>query len=64
MRTVAIVLVIVGLFLLLDHVPPFPLNHEDLGLGKTHIAHAVIGLVALAGAVLLWRRSRPKVAIG
>ncbi|MDQ2912955.1 MAG: hypothetical protein M3T56_06835 [Chloroflexota bacterium] len=58
MRIVALVLVIAGLYLLLDHMPPLPLNHEDIGLGKTHIAHAVFGLVALVAGVVLWRRSR------
>jgi hypothetical protein len=47
-----------SLNLLLDHAPPFPLSHEDIGLGKTHIAHAVFGLVALVGDIVLWRRSR------
>jgi hypothetical protein len=57
MRIVAIVLIIAGLYLLLDHAPPFPLNHEDIGLGKTHLAHSVFGVIALIGAVVLWRRS-------
>lgn len=57
MRVLAVVLVIAGLYLLLDHAPPFPLNHEDIGLGKTHLAHAIFGVVALIGAVMLWRRS-------
>ena len=64
MRIAAIVLAIVALYLLVDHAPPFPLNHEDIGLGKTHIAHVVFGLVALAGAVLLWRRSRRTAVTG
>jgi hypothetical protein len=62
MRILAVVLVIAGLYLLLDHVPPFPLNHEDIGLGKTHIAHAVVGAVALIGAAVLWRRSARRTA--
>ncbi len=65
MRILAVVLLVAGLYLLLDHAPPFPLNHEDIGLGTTHIAHAVFGLVALVGAVVLWRRSaRKTVATG
>lgn len=62
MRVLAVVLVIAGLYLLLDHAPPFPLNHEDIGLGKTHIAHAVFGVVALVGAVVIWRRGARKTA--
>jgi len=57
LRALAVVLIVVGLYLLLDHAPPFPLNHEDIGLGKTHLAHSVFGVVALIGAVVLWRRS-------
>lgn len=65
MRALAIVLVIVGLYLLLDHTPPFPLNHEDIGLGKTHIAHAAFGVVALVAAgVVLMRGSRRTAATG
>lgn len=58
MRWLIIVLAIAGLYLLIVHSPPLPLNHEDIGLGKTHIAHSVIGLVLLAGAVFLWWRGR------
>ncbi|HJW49585.1 MAG TPA: hypothetical protein VJ726_09225 [Candidatus Limnocylindria bacterium] len=64
MRALAVVLIVVGLYLLLDHAPPFPLNHEDIGLGKTHLAHSVFGVVALIGAVVLWRRSTKTTAGG
>jgi hypothetical protein len=57
LRALAVVLIVAGLYLLVDHAPPFPLNHEDIGLGKTHLAHSVFGVVALIGAVVLWRRS-------
>lgn len=53
-----IVLVIVGLYFLIDHFPPLPFNHEDVGLGKLHVAHAAFGIVLIGGAFLLWRRSR------
>ena len=57
MRILAVVLLIAGVYLVLDHSPPLPLNHEDIGLGKTHLAHAAFGVVALVGAVVLWTRS-------
>ena len=57
MRILAVVLLVAGLYLLLDHAPPFPLNHEDIGLGTTHIAHAAFGVVALVGSFVLWRLS-------
>ena len=63
-KAVAIVLVVVGLYLLLVHSPPLPLNHEDIGLGKMHLAHSVFGVVALIGAGVLWRRSSRKTAAG
>jgi len=54
------VLIIVGLYFLIFHMDPLPLNHEFIGLGKgnIHIAHDVIGLVLIGGAVLVWRKSR------
>lgn len=57
MKVVAVLLIVAGLYLLLDHSPPFPLNHEDIGLGKTHLAHSVFGVVALIAAVVVWRRA-------
>lgn len=58
MRALAIALVVVGLYLVLFHSDPLPLNHEAIGLGKLHLAHTAFGLVALIGAVFAWRRSR------
>ncbi len=54
------VLIIVGLYFLVYHTPPLPLNHEDIGLGKgdLHIAHAIIGLILMVGGVVVWRKSR------
>jgi len=54
------VLIAVGLYFLIFHMDPLPLNHEFIGLGKgnIHIAHDVIGLVLIGGAVLVWRKSR------
>jgi drug/metabolite transporter (DMT)-like permease len=56
-KVVAVILIVAGLYLLLDHSPPFPLNHEDIGLGKTHLAHSVFGVVALIAAAVVWRRA-------
>lgn len=53
-----VVLVIVGLYFLLWHVDPLPGNHEAIGLGNNHIAHAVIGIVFVIGAVLVFLRIR------
>ncbi len=54
-----VVLVIPGLYLLVFHKPPLPLNHEDVGLGMFHTVHDVIGVVLLAIAgVIVWRAWR------
>lgn len=58
------VLAIVGLYFLLFHKDPLPLNHEFVGLGRgdilspTHIVHDIIGIIFIVGAVLVWRKSR------
>ena len=57
-RVFFIVLVILGIYLLAWHMPPFPGNHEAIGLGKLHIVHDVIAVILIIGAVLIWRRAR------
>ncbi len=54
------ILIIVGLYFLIFHKDPLPLNHEAIGLGKGdfHIAHAIIGLILISGGVVVWRKSR------
>ena len=53
------VLIIVGLYFLIFH-KDLPLNHESIGLGKgdVHIAHDIIGIILIVGAVVVWRKSR------
>lgn len=53
-----IVLVIVGFYFLLWHIPPLPGNHEDIGIGRDHVVHAVVGIVILIGAALVLLRIR------
>jgi hypothetical protein len=53
-----VVFVIAGLYLLLFHKDPFPLNHESIGLGNLHMVHDAIGVVLIAIAGLIWWRSR------
>jgi hypothetical protein len=62
MRATAVVLlIVVGLYLLIDHKPPMPFNHEDMGLGEVHLAHNILGVVALAGAAfIVWRSRRSR----
>ena len=47
--TLIILLIIVGLYWLVDHAAPMPLNHESFGLYE-HTIHRVIGLVFLVAA--------------
>jgi len=51
-----VVLALAGLYFLLFHSEPFPLNHEAIGLPPFHTIHAVFGLVLLAVAGYLWRK--------
>ena len=53
-----VVFVIAGLYLLLFHKEPFPLNHESIGLGNLHMVHEVIGVALIGIAGLIWWRAR------
>ncbi len=52
------ILIIVGIYFLIFHGEPFPLNHEAIGLGKLHIAHAAFGIILMLAALFVWRKSR------
>ncbi len=54
---VIVVLVLIGVYWLIDHTNPLPLNHEQLGL-YDHTAHRIVGIVffVIAGLVgLFWK---------
>ncbi len=52
---IVIVLVLIGLYWLVAHVEPFPLNHESFGLFN-HMIHRIIGVVFLVAAGLVaWK---------
>ena len=53
---VVVVLAVAGLYFLVFHSEPFPLNHEAIGLPPFHAVHAVFGAVLLAVAGYLWRK--------
>lgn len=53
-----IVLVLLGLYFLVVHTEPWPLNHEAIGLGTNHMAHRLIGVVLLAGSGFLWWKTK------
>ncbi|MCH7641501.1 hypothetical protein IID22_04875 [Patescibacteria group bacterium] len=51
-----VVLVVAGLYFLVFHTEPFPLNHNAIGLPPFHTVHAVFGVILLAAAGYLWRK--------
>src|SRR2546422_7077350 len=46
-RALIVVLVIAGLYFVLFHRDPMPLNHESVGLGNLHFVHDIIGVVLI-----------------
>ncbi len=55
---VSIVLLLLGVYWLLDHHAPLPLNHDSLGL-HNHTIHEIIGVVLLGiGIFFSWRWNR------
>ncbi len=53
-----VVLVVFGIYLAAFHP-----SHEDIGLGKNHIAHTVVGIVLLMAAGYVWWSGRGKAAV-
>ncbi len=53
-----VILVIAGLYFVLFHKDPLPLNHEAIGLGNLHFVHDILGAVLFGIAVFIWWRSR------
>lgn len=51
-----IFLTIAGVYFLLFHTEPFPLNHVDIGLPPYHVAHALFGLALLVWARYIWKK--------
>lgn len=58
-KSIAIgVLVLAGLYFLIVHTAPLPLNHEEIGLGTNHVAHSIFGIVLLVGAGFIQRKNK------
>ena len=53
-----VVLGLVGVYFLVFHTSPLPLNHEAIGLGNAHVAHGIFGIILIAVAVYMWRKSK------
>lgn len=59
MKQIAIIiLTLAGLYFLIDHTQPLPLNHEVIGLGTNHLAHSLFGIILLVVAGYLWWRGK------
>jgi hypothetical protein len=58
-KLVVVLLIIIGLYWLIDHAAPLPFNHESFGL-YNHTAHRIIGIVLLAAAGLAWWKWKEK----
>jgi len=52
-----VALVLLGIYFMFFHTYPFPLNHEAIGLPPYHTVHTIFGVVLLAGAVYVWKKS-------
>lgn len=59
-QILVVILLILGLYFLVDHVAPLPLNHEAIGLGTNHMAHRIFGLVLLLAAGYIWWKGKKK----
>ncbi len=57
-QIVTIIIGIIGVYFLVFHTTPLPLNHEDIGLGNAHVAHGIFGIVLFAVALYMWRKSK------
>ena len=59
-KIIVIILILAGLYFLLDHKYPLPLNHEEIGLGVNHMAHSAFGVILFVVAGILWFKARNK----
>ena len=50
------VLVVLGIYFLVFHTPPFPFSHEAIGLPPFHLVHAIFGAILLVGAYVVWNK--------
>ena len=49
---------LLGIYFLIFHTAPLPLNHDSIGLPPFHIVHGIFGLILLAAAIYLWRKGK------
>lgn len=52
-KLIILLLVVLGIYWLVDHTAPIPLNHEQFGL-YNHTTHRILGMVFFIAAGLAW----------
>lgn len=58
-KVVVLILVLLGIYWLVDHASPLPLNHEQFGL-YNHMVHRLIGIVCFVAAGVVFWKWHPK----
>lgn len=51
-----VVLGLLGVYFLVFHTDPLPLNHDSIGLPPFHVVHAIFGLILLGAAGYMWKK--------
>lgn len=59
-NVVIVVLIIAGVYFLLDHADPLPLNHEAIGFGYNHMMHSLFGFILIVVAGFVWWKDRKR----
>lgn len=59
---VVIVLVLMGIYWLVDHYPPMPLSHESFGL-YNHMVHRLLGVAFFIAAAVVYWKWHPKKSV-
>ncbi len=51
-----VVLVVLGVYFMFFHIPPYPMSHEAIGLPPFHTVHTIFGVVLLVVAGYMWKK--------
>lgn len=59
-NAIVVLLILLGIYWLVDHTDPLPFNHEQLGLFN-HAIHRILGIVLIIAAGLVaWKWNTKK----
>ncbi len=56
-KIISTVLGLAGIYFLIFHTDPLPFNHDAIGLPPQHVIHSIFGIILLAAAIYLGRKS-------